>query len=167
MKRVIPYRPCTYQTILSEAQIQAAVREHAHIGQWDGMIFKTKPYFGEWSAGFFEIRACGANKKYGYAPSLSAYIERQSTGSQLVLRVKPHPLLLSLALLMLGVCGFFLMQNLVIFFATGNPAPVLMYVFILALVVGGFGLPYHFATASALAFWTKALQLHPALRRKC
>jgi hypothetical protein len=159
MKPVIPYRPYTFQTPLSDGEINALVQKHAHLGAWDGMLIKSKPYYGELTSGHFEIRETGAHKRHSHKPALSAYIRLQDAGQQVVLTVKPHGLVLGLATLIVGSCWFFLLLNLWHFFRTWDPAPVVTYIFIVAIVTGIFVLPFQFAAERILHFWKRELRL--------
>jgi hypothetical protein len=160
-KQVIPYRTYTFQTPLSESEIQAVVRKHAHLGQWDGLLIKSKPYYGQLSAGYFEIRETGAHKRHSHKPALSVFIQPQGAFQRVVLTVKPHGLVLSLAILFVGSCLFFLLLNLWHFLRTWDPAPVVNYIFIVAIVGGIFVLPFHFAAERILHFWKRELRLQP------
>lgn len=159
MKLVIPYRSSVFHTPLSEADIQAAVRKHAHLGQWDGMFFKSKPYFGEVSAGHFEIRPCGRLKKYGYGPALSVLIAPQSAGAVLKVTVKPHMLLLGLAILLLAPCAIFLLLHVLAFFRTWDITPVVNFASGTATIAACFVLPYQISASRSLQFWQQELLL--------
>jgi hypothetical protein len=59
MVLIVPYRPCKFHMVLSESEIETVVRKYALIGQWEGLLISGKPYFGEISHGYFEVRECG------------------------------------------------------------------------------------------------------------
>jgi len=126
------------------------------------MIFSSKPYYGECSAGGFQIRACGARKRHSLKPLLSASLRTEGSRHTVVMTVTPHALLVSLAILFVGACAFYWALSVVHFFGTGNAAPVLSWMLNLAVVGACFVLPYHFAAQRTLAFWIKMLQLEPS-----
>jgi hypothetical protein len=155
---VVPYRANTFQTDLSEAAILTIVKKHTHIGQWDGAFIKSKPYFGALSPGYFEIRQCGRFKKYGYGPALSARIAPQATGSLLEITVKPHMMLVGLAILLLAPCAIFLLMHVVAFFGTWDARPIMSFATGTAIIAACFLLPYHFGVQRTFQFWKKALR---------
>ncbi len=159
MTPVIPYRAYLFHTTLSESAIEAVVRKHTHLGQWDGMLISSKPYYGEMRAGYFEVTACGAHKKNSLKPSLSVFSEPNGARRRVAVTAKPHALLAGLALVFVGACLFYVLLNVLHFFSTGEAAPVVVSIVNLAIVGGCFALPFHFAAGKTLAFWKKELGL--------
>ena len=145
MTPIVPYRPCKFHTMLSESEIQTVVRKYAHIGQWEGLLIRSKPYFGEISHGYFEVRECGRFKRYSMKPILYAYLRPRDKGHKVMLAIKPHGVILALAALFIGSCVYFLLLHLLNFFSTFNAGPVILFVFIVALMAGFFVLPFHLA----------------------
>ena len=159
MNFVIPYREHSFHTTLSENDVRAAVEKHAHLGQWDGMLFKSKPYYGELSKGHFALRASGRFKKHSHAPTLLAWLEPDGHGLHVTLSLRPHPLLVALAILFVGSSAFFLMVNVWAFFGTWDISPAVMSSFILVLLAGVFALPYQLSAEKTLRFWIQELKL--------
>lgn len=159
MALIVPYRPCQFHTTLSESEIQTVVRKYAHIGQWEGLLISSKPYFGDISRGYFEVRECGRFKRYSMKPSLYAYLRPQDNGHEVVLAIRPHGAILALAALFIGSCVYFLLLHLLNFFSTFNAGPVILFVFIVALMAGFFVLPFQLAAERTLQFWKRELRL--------
>jgi hypothetical protein len=159
MALIIPYRPCKFHTTLSESEIQTVVRKYAHIGQWEGLLISSKPYFGDMSHGNFEVRQCGRFKKYSMKPILYAYLRPLDKGHEVMLAIKPHGVMLALAALFIGSCGYFLLLNLLNFFRTFDARPVLLFVFIVALMAGCFVLPFQLTAERTQQFWKRELLL--------
>ena len=88
MVLIVPYRPRKFHTTLSESEIQTVVLNHTHIGQWKGLLISSKPYFGEISHRYFEVRECGRFKRYSMKPNLYAYLCPQDKGHEVVLAIK-------------------------------------------------------------------------------
>ena len=159
MVTTIPYRISHFHTTLPEQEIRAAIEKNAHLGQWDGMLIKSKPYYGEISTGYFMLRASGRFKKHSHSPSLIAWFNPVERGQRVELSLKPHPLLLALAILFVGASAFFLLLNIFSFFGTWNIAPVFMSSFIVAIMVALFVLPYHTTAEKTVRFWIRELKL--------
>ena len=159
MTPIIPYRLSKFHTTLSESEIQTTVRKYAHIGQWEGLLISSKPYFGEISRGYFEVRECGRLKRYSMKPMLYAYLHPQDKGHEVMLAIKPRGAILALAALLIGSCVYFLLLHLLNFFRTFDAGPVMLFVFIVALVSGCFVLPFHLAAERTLQFWKQELLL--------
>jgi hypothetical protein len=160
MALIVPYRPRKFHTTLSESEIQTVVRKYAHIGQWEGLLISSKPYFGELSHGYFEVRECGRFKRYSMKPILYTYLRTQDQGHEVMLVIKPHGVILTLAALLIGSCVYFLLLHLLNFFSTFNVAPVLLFMFIVTLMSGFFVLPFQVAAERTLQFWKRELLLH-------
>lgn len=159
MPFIIPYRTHSYHSPLSEAEITATIRKHAHIGEWDGLLFANKPYFGILAPGYFEIRESGSRKRYSMKPILYAYLQLGGSGHEVTLALKPHGFVLGLAVLLVGSCVMFLLQHLLNFFRTFDAAPVIQFVFTTAIMAGIFILPFHLMAERTLQFWKRELQL--------
>jgi hypothetical protein len=159
MALIVPYRPNPFHTTLSESEIEIVVRKYAHIGQWEGLLISSKPYFGDISRGYFEIRECGRFKRYSMKPILYAYLHPKDKGLEVTLTIKPHGAILALAALFIGSCVYFLLLHLLSFFNTFNPAPVILFVFIVTMMSGFFVLPFHLAAERTLQFWKRELLL--------
>jgi hypothetical protein len=159
MELVIPYRAHTFQTALSGGEIEAAVRRHTHLGQWDGLLVKSKPYFGELAPGYFCVRETGFQKRYSNKPTLAVRFQPHASGQQVVLKMHPHVAVAGLAVLFVGSCAYFLLLNIVRFFGAWDPAPVVTSLCVLAFMAGCFVLPYHFAAARTMRFWKRELML--------
>ena len=158
MVTTIPYRISHFHTTLPEQEIRAAIEKNAHLGQWEGMLIKSKPYYGEISTGYFMLRASGRFKKYSHSPSLIAWFNPVERGQRVELSLKPHQLL-ALAILFVGASAFFLLLNIFSFFGTWNIAPVFMSSFIVAIMVALFVLPYYTTAEKTLRFWIRELKL--------
>lgn len=159
MVTTIPYRISHYHTTLPEQEIRAAVEKNAHLGQWEGMLIKSKPYYGELSAGYFTLRASGRFKKHSHSPSLIAWFSTAERDQRVELSLRPHPLLLALGVLFVGASAFFLLLNIFRFFGNWDIAPIFMSSFIVAIMVALFVMPYHTAAEKTLRFWIRELKL--------
>ena len=162
MHPYIPYRTYTFHTPLSDADIRKAVETHAHIGTWDGMFIKSKPYNAEIATGHISVRACGTHKKYGYSPAMVVLFTPQQTGSQRAeVTLKPHGLLVALGVPFVGISLYLLAANIVGFFGNWDVAPIIVSLGSTAMLAGCFALPYHFSAQKTVHFWSQELRLAP------
>ena len=155
----VPYRNYVFHTSLSDAQIRKAVEPHAHLSALDGMFIKSKPYHGEVSPGYMSLRACSRFKKYGYGPAMVAYFMPHTNGQQVSLSLRPHGLLVALAVVFVGFSLVALLGSIARFFGSWDASPVIAWAINTAVLTGIFVIPYHLAAEKIVRFWMRELKL--------
>jgi len=159
MNWIIPYRLRVFETDLPQADIEARVRQYAHLGQWEGMFIKSKPYFGDLHQYGFEVRQTGHLKKYSMSPILVAQVHPQASGSEVSLSLKPHVVVAGLAVLFVGSCVYFFLVNVLWFFRTWDIRPAVTLLVCTAIMAAIFTLPFQVKAKRTLQFWINELRL--------
>ncbi len=163
MEFVIPYRTHHYHTPLSEEDVRAAVQRHTHLGGWDKLVLKNKPYFGELAPGFFCVRESGRRKLYSNRPTLTARLAPHETGTCMVIKMHPHVMVAGLAALLMGACAYFVLASIVKFFGAWDARPVATWLMNFSIISACIVLPYHFSAVRTLRFWKNELRLRETI----